>query len=247
MAILVEQCKGTLRRLQDYLGYYQNMSTVRNIGRKVKFATDGEERNAIRMSLQEHLAALNLFMNSVQMSAIGLIVEFLFRMIEGQSGEVSHTEALDFLQNPDRVNALLKDFSSETNATRSELDKNQEAVKQKLREAAEEKSGGDQDEGADGAASKDPTSSESQPGHSSSLSVPSVSVYNPLHFQWFADGGWRYLQVVSVDASPFLAPILPPAHIEYSRSDNYCCNLPEGWSITPTLIERDSKMEEGYF
>lgn len=247
ISILAADCTSTLRRLQDLLESFQNLNTVRNIGRKIGFVTAKQERSDIRVRLQEHLSAINTFLNGVQMETLGLTVRLVLKMVEGRSEGHGHANLHELIEDPEKLEALLNDFSSESKTTRDELQKNQEALKRRLKEAM------DPDVNGQASTSKltgsTAESSHARPSHRTlaGFASPSIASYNPLQIDWFAAGAWKWLQPVSVDASCFMKWNLPSLQIRYSKQDEYLCVMPEGWSMTPTLVERDSKMEEAYF
>ena len=246
IAILAADCLSTLRQLQDLLGSYQNMNSVRNIGRKIGFLSAKQERNDIRARLQEHLSAISTFLNGVQMETLGLTVRLVLKMLEGQETTVGHANLQDMINDPEKLEMLLKDFGAESQIARDELKKNQDVVKTRLKEALDQ----DTEEarssiGSTGLDSNLPETQEkplSLPGPAE----PSIAPYNPKDIVWFADRA-HFFKWITTDASCFITVRLPPPTIRYSTVDEYHSTLPEGWSLTPTLVRNNQKTAEAYY
>ena len=244
ISILASDCRTTLRRLQGLLARYQNISTIRNVGNKIGFVSAKQERIDIRARLQEHLSAINTFSNGVQMETLGLTMKLVWKIIESQTDGKSNPDLKSLIENPEKVEGLLRELGSESGTARDELEKNRDAVSKNLKETL--------DQGGISTISKtDPTrqnsNKESNRTGLGGFATPSVDMYNPMDIDWFSAGGWRWLNPVNIDASCLVRWVLPPPIIRYTKDDEFLCFLPEGWSITPTMIERDSKMEDAYY
>ena len=58
---LASACENTLGKLRDLLSRYQDLDTIRNVGRRILFMTKKDERNSIRDSLREQISTITLF------------------------------------------------------------------------------------------------------------------------------------------------------------------------------------------
>jgi hypothetical protein len=244
IALLAADCHTTLQRLQALLGKYQNMGTVQNIGKKLGFVNAKEERKSIQSRLQEHFAAINTFLSGVQMETLGLTVKLLLKMLEGQNGG-RKIDAQLIADDSDRLQDLFKEFSLENEVPKDNLEKNTSAIKDKLKEAVF-------DDSApltvlDGSAPEQRTSPAglSEQKTLSGPARPSTAPYDPMAIDWFTTGKGLFALTVQAASTYYYKP--DPPVIRYSRNDEWLCKLPEGWSITPTLVTRDQKTEEGYY
>lgn len=246
IAILAADCLSTLRQLQDLLGSYQNMNSVRNIGRKIRFLSAKQERTDIRARLQEHLSAISTFLNGVQMETLGLTVRLVLKMLEGQETTAGHASLQDIINDPDKLEILLKDFGAESQLARKELEKNQDVVKTRLKEAIDQDA--QETETSTNNSEQDASSTETQPNTISlpGPAKPSIAPYNPKDIVWFADRA-HLLKWITTDASCYITVRLPPPTIRYSAVDEYHSILPEGWSLTPTLVRNNQKTGEAYY
>ena len=248
ISILAADCESTLNRLQDLLISHRDMNTIRNIGRKIGFVSAKQERSDIRARLQEHLSAINTFLTGVQMETLGLTVKLVMKMLEGRNEGFGDASLHNLIEDPEKLDLLLNDFGSESKIAQAELRKNQDVVKERLKAAVDQKPQARWTSLINTSSTISESSSQPQDQTiSAGYAKASVTTYNPAQIPWFSKDAWSWLRPVSPEESCFMEWKVPSSQIRYSEQDEYLSIMPEGWAIVPTLLKRDSILEEAHF
>jgi len=248
LARLAASCRSTLRRLENLLRGYQDMSGIQGVGRRLGFTMSKGERENIRRNLQEHLAAINTFLQGVQVATFGLTVKLLFKVLEYQVGSTNEEDIRAIVDNPEKLQELFKEVRSENNDLNVELDKDKDLIRDKLKETVakghrpEIISSAPSDSGIE--ANSD--TAEAQPSFSAGPAEPKSGPYDPWSIDWFSNGGWRFLNPVTTEMTR-MKVILPMLIMRYSKDEEWLSIVPEGWSLIHTMIERGGRKREAIY
>jgi len=208
------------------------------------------ERNNIRNRLKEHLAAINTFLAGVQVDTLGLTVKLLFKVLEEQLGGTKEDDIRAFVDNPQKMQDLLKVVRTDNVTLDTELDKDSDIIRDKLKEAATDEnlvsSGTSWPASITRPLSTTTTASNSV--DQSSLigpTKPKSTEYDPWSIDWFKRGGYQFL--TPIEPSSDWGFVLKDPVMRYSEDDDWLCTLPEGWSMLRTLIERGGQKQEAMY
>lgn len=242
-------CLRTLERLQSLLSKYDSLSVAQNFGKRLGFISAKSERESIRSRLQEHLGAINTILNGVQLDVLAFATRLLFTMAKAQGGGSNTVDLQKVVNNPTKLQDLFKELGEESKVLKDQLEENKNVIQEKLKEAVQNQS--DSDSLSYSKATDKSTSGEipERVGNLRGPTAASTKSYDPQSIEWYAAGGNRFLVPVSVvDAKSLKERPLDPV-IRYSEADEFLCKLPEGWSMTQTLLSRGpiSKPEEAFY
>ena len=133
---LSANCRATLQRLKALLGRYENLGTVQNLGKRIGFTGTKTERENIRNRLKEHILFMGTFFSGIQVETLGFTVKLLLKVLEERSDGPRKVALETVINDPDKLEDLLKEFGSENEIQLAELEENKGLIKDKLEEAA---------------------------------------------------------------------------------------------------------------
>ena len=251
LGLLARNCKATLERLEAILSKYNNLGTIHNLGKKMGFIVAKKERENIRSRLREHLAAINTFLSGVQVETLGLTVQLLLQLLEEQKDSSHSAMEASIIDDPQKMHKLLKDFGSENSIADDELVKNKDLIRVKMKATLEQgketstrqPTPMSQKQHSDMSGVKDATTPQILPAGPTPVDGHQ---YDPYSIEWFRDGGFKFLTPVPCNFQ-YNFKIEPPV-LRYSEEDEWLSSLPEGWSFTQCLINRQlGRKEEAFY
>lgn len=243
IALVGSNCLSTLKRLEDLLTKYQSSSgTIQNFGKKLGFVSAKSERESIRSRLQEHLAAISAVLNGVQINTLGFTVTLLVTMMKSEGQGLKAVDLQKMIDDPAKLQDLFQDLCQESKIAKDQLDQNKTAIEEKLKKAI-------QDDGKTSISST-PASGISNTRRPRGPATASTVPYDPNAIDWYATGGKNFMLALNLFNAKSLTVKPADPIIRYSKEDEHWCKLPEGWSITQTLLRRggrNSELEEAYY
>ena len=243
IALLSANCRATLQRLKTLLGKYENLDTVQNLGKRIRFTTTKSERENIRNRLNQHILFMGAFFSGVQVETSAITVKLLLKVLEERTDGTRKAILESVINDPNKLEDLLKDFGSENEVQATELEEEKGRIKEKLKEAADSMDSATTKSTGDQSLPEKPQSGVS----AGSLGPAQVKdrIYDPSSIEWFRNGGYRFLAPVLTGQEITLQPVRPV--IRYSEKDEWLCPFPEGWSATLVMITRQNQKGEAVY
>jgi hypothetical protein len=238
--ILTSGCRRTLERLDVLLGSYQNIKGIRGFGRRMGFINAKDERQSIRQRLHEHLLVITAFNTGATVDIGSLVARSLLAAVQERLGTSNAQDITKLAKEEQEYQKIVEEFAERSNLAEDTLKGRQEEIRSKLIEAAEEQQTGDTTGNTETKEISKLVKSESWHTTTATGPVPTkTSSYDPWQNTWFSYFGFRNLWPVSAAFAPCIHANVTEPVIKYSEMDAYICTLPEGWSITLTVGDRE--------
>ena len=221
ITLLSANCRATLQRLELLLGRYENLGTVQNLGKRIGFTGTKTERENIRNRLKEHILFMGTFFSGVQVETLGFTVKLLLKVLEERSEGPRKAALETVINNPDKLEDLLKVFGSENEIQLAELEKEKGLIKDKLEEAARDTDIADLKSAAEPSVL---ANAKLQKKENSTIDTAflgpvrdRLKTYDPNLIDWFKNGGHRFLTPIMMTEEMVWNP--PRPIIRYSERE----------------------------